>query len=139
MEQQKPAFNLISITTLEAFFKREAAIDQSYARAKNNLVLNITKQFENDNIGVILTVTLNQELEGKNLVEMRVTTVGVFKKQGEVPEEAITNFCDINGPAIIFPYVREIFSNLSMKGGLQPIVIQPINFVELSKQEKEKK
>ena len=138
MEQTKQAFQLISITNTESYFRRDNVIDENYTKAKNNLELNITKNFETDQFGVFLTVDLKQEFGGKNLVEVRVTSVGVFKKNGEISEDSVNSFCDVNAPAIIFPFIREIIANLSMKGGLQPIIIQPINFVELSKQEKKR-
>lgn len=138
MEQTKQAFNLISIINIESAFKREIIINEDYTKAKNILELNISKNFEKDEFGVFLTIDLKQEYGGKNLVELHVTSVGVFKKNGDISDEATNSFCDVNAPAIIFPFVREIIANLSVKGGLQPIIIQPINFVELSKQEKNK-
>lgn len=136
MEQTKQAFNLISIINIESSFKRELIINEDYTKAKNILDLNISKNFDKDEFGVFLTIDLKQEYGGKNLVELHVTSVGVFKKNGDISDEATNAFCDVNAPAIIFPFVREIISNLSVKGGLQPIIIQPINFVELNKQEK---
>ncbi len=131
--EQKQVYHLLSITTTEANFKRENNIDENYLKVKNNLDLNISKSFDKENFGVFLTVDLKQEFAGKNLVEIKVTCVGVFKKNAEVSEKALDDFCNINAPAIIFPFVREIISNLSTKGGLQPIIIQPINFVDLAK------
>jgi len=136
MEQPKQTYQLISITNTESYFKRENALDNNYLKATNNLDLNIAKNFENDQFGVFLTVHLKQEFEGKVLVEVKVTTIGVFKKTGDITQEALDAFCNVNAPAIIFPFVREIIANLSMKGGIQPIMIQPINFIELNKQEK---
>lgn len=136
MEQTKQVFELISIMNLESQFKRDNIIDENYNKVKNNIELNVAKNFDKEQFAVSLTISLKQEFEGKNLVELKVTSVGLFKKNGEVPEASLNGFCDINAPAIIFPFVREIIANLSMKGGLQPIMIQPINFVELSKQEK---
>jgi preprotein translocase subunit SecB len=57
---------------------------------------------------------------------------GVFRKSETVTEEQFNNFCDINAPAIIFPFVREIIATQTAKAGVQPVVIQPINFVELA-------
>lgn len=136
MEQPKHAFQLISITNIESLFKRENVIDENYNKAKNNLELNIAKHFDKEQFLVFLTVDLKQEFGGKNLVEVKATSVGVFKKNTEVSEDTLNGFCDVNAPAIIFPFIREIIANLSMKGGLQPIIIQPINFIELNKQGK---
>lgn len=139
MEQTKQQYQLLSITTTESFFKRQAVIDETYNKANSTIDLNIEKSFDKDDIGVFVTVELKQEYAGKNLVEIKVTTVGMFKKNGDIEQEAVENFCNINAPAIIFPFIREIIANLSTKGGLQPIIVQPINFVELNKKNKEPK
>lgn len=140
MEQKQPQYQLISITTTESFFKREAVIsDDDYKKTESAIDLNVAKSFDKDEIGVFVTVDLKQELKGKILVEIKITTVGLFKKNVDDPQISIENFCDINAPAIIFPFIRENIANLSMRGGLQPIIIQPINFVELNKKNKEPK
>lgn len=139
MEQSKQQYQLLSILTTESYFKRQAQIDENYSKATSTIDLDITKSFEGETVGVFVTIELKQEYAGKTLVEIKVTTVGLFKKNGDIPQQAIESFCDINAPAIIFPFIREIIANLSMKGGLQPIIIQPINFVELNKKNKEAK
>lgn len=123
--------------TTQAFFNREKQISvEEYKQAKNNLKIDIEKNFpQNDFFEVSLTLDLKQTFNDKALVECKVTTCGVFKKNSEMSEIELGNFCDINAAAIIFPFVREIVSNLSSKGGIQPIILQPINFVELKKQQ----
>ena len=45
--------------------------------------------------------------------------VGWFELVGEVPAQAIDNFGNINGPAILYPFAREVIANLTMKGAFR--------------------
>lgn len=58
----------------------------------------------------------------------------VFK---ETPDNVtIKNVSIVNGPAIIFPYVRETIADLTRRAGFPPLHLPPINFVELAKKSK---
>jgi preprotein translocase subunit SecB len=55
--------------------------------------------------------------------------VGVFECVGESELKDYDLFGRVNGAAIIFPYIREHISGLSLKAGLGPIILPPVNFV----------
>ncbi len=44
------------------------------------------------------------------------------------------SFC----PSILFPYAREIISDLTMRGGFPPLYLAPINFEALYQQQLER-
>jgi preprotein translocase subunit SecB len=139
METKKIQFELISIVNVESFFKRDYAIDDNYENVVSDVDMNVTSNIGDESIGVFLTVTLKQHFEGTNNIEAKIVTAGLFKQKGEHSQQVIDSFCNINAPAIIFPFVREAIANLSMKAGIQPILIQPVNFIELSRKEDDRK
>ncbi len=51
----------------------------------------------------------------------------------------LNQFADNNAGAIIFPYIREIIASTTLKSGINPIILQPLNIPALIKQSKEKK
>lgn len=60
----------------------------------------------------------------------------VFK---ETPDNiTIKNVSIVNGPAIMFPYVRETIADLTRRAGFPPLHLPPVNFVELAKHSKTK-
>ena len=63
--------------------------------------------------------------------------IGVFVKEGDVPLP-LEDFGNVNGAAIIFPYIREQFSNLALKAGLGFIILPPINFVKMAEDKRAK-
>src|SRR5208282_409540 len=77
--------------------------------------------------------TFKQTFETITFLETKVVMAGTFKKASDLDDAVLETFCNINAPAIIFPFIREMISSMSLKAGVQPILIQPINFVDLSK------
>jgi preprotein translocase subunit SecB len=137
MTDNIPKFELGPIVTLECYFKRDHNIDDRYAKCVNNLKVDTSKSINEDEIIIFLTVNLTQSFENTNLVEVKVTNAAGFKKIGEMTQQVIDDFCNINAPAIIFPFIRETIASLSTKAGLMPIIIQPVNFVDLNKKKTE--
>jgi preprotein translocase subunit SecB len=60
---------------------------------------------------------------------------GTFQKIG-TPTLDIKTFGFINAPSIMFPFVREFLAGLSLKAGLKPILLHPVNFAALAGQTK---
>ncbi len=58
--------------------------------------------------------------------------VGVFEKFGDSILD-LENFGNVNGAAILFPYIREHLTNLTSKAGLGLIIIPPFNFTNKAK------
>lgn len=56
------------------------------------------------------------------------TVVGFFDLVGDVPADAIAYFGNINGPAILYPFVREVIASLTMRGNVPPVLLPTVNF-----------
>ncbi len=63
---------------------------------------------------------------------------GAFKIKddngGDIPEEEIQKYAQINCAAMLFPYLREFVSETTRRAGLEPIMINSVNFIELYEQ-----
>lgn len=55
----------------------------------------------------------------------------VFKTKPD--EQTVANVANINGPAIIYPYVRETIADLTRRAGFPPLHLPPVNFLRLGK------
>lgn len=131
----KPTFQLINILLIESTFKREVTFDiDNISKAQNILDVNSQSMpASGDDFGVFLTITFKQILNKITILETKVTMVGSFKKNESVDEIALAQFCNVNAPAIIFPFIRETIASMTLKAGVNPVLIQPLNFVELAK------
>lgn len=129
-----PRFSLGDIVTLETWFRRDDTLPAVYD--ENTASINIQRSMsrEENECRVHLTTEYKQTINEQTFVEGRVVMVGHFKITGDMSDETIQLFCDINAPAILFPFVREAFATASVKSGLRPLLLQPVNFVEMAKQ-----
>jgi preprotein translocase subunit SecB len=91
-----------------------------------NLASN-AQALENGLFEVSLTVTVTVKLEDKTAYLAEVTQAGVFTIAGFEEQEMapmIGSYC----PTILFPFAREVVSDLSVKGGFPPMLLAPVNF-----------
>jgi len=79
---------------------------------------------------VALTVTVTAKLAEKTMFLVEVGQGGIFRVRN-VPEENLDPLLSIACPNILFPYVREVVSDLVSRAGFSPVILQPVNFEAL--------
>jgi preprotein translocase subunit SecB len=79
---------------------------------------------------VTLTVTVTAKLGEKTVFLVEVGQAGIFRIRN-VPEENIAPLLSIACPNILFPYAREVVSEMATRAGFAPVVLQPVNFEAL--------
>jgi len=100
-------------------------------RVEMNLALN-SRPLDNDQWEVALKVNImvsNQESE-QVMFEIEVEQAGIFYIKN-IPQEHMTQVLAVNCPSIVFPYTRQIMSQLSVDGGFVPFLMEPVNFQAL--------
>ena len=48
-----------------------------------------------------------------------------------IPEEHMNRVLAVDCPLMLFPFTRQVVSQLSLDGGFMPFLMEPINFVAL--------
>ena len=81
-------------------------------------------------ITVAEEVTIIQVFNDVEQVNIKVKMVGVFESTGESSLTNFEEFGKVNGAAIIFPYIREHITYISLKGGIGAIILPPLNFTK---------
>ena len=79
---------------------------------------------------VVLTVTVTCKLADKTAYLAEVQQAGVFGLSGfdnQNRDVILATYC----PNVLFPYARQIVSDLVSNGGFPPFLMQPINFEAL--------
>ena len=97
---------------------------------------NFAQQLEDNIFEVAIKVTVTSKIEDKTVFLVEVTQAGIFQIRG-VPEENLEMIVGITCPNILFPYVRESVSDLVVRAGFQPVLLNPINFEALFAQQKQ--
>ena len=134
------SFNIKAVFLVKSFFERVnpkinlQSIDINKITREVNV--NIENEVEENILNSYVTLTyLSKFPDGQKEVECTIKMGAVFEIVGD--EKVIPDrFIMVNAPAIVFPYIREHLSSLSIKAGLQAIVLPPYNFTNLKKEEK---
>jgi len=79
---------------------------------------------------VALTVTVTAKLLEKTVFLVEVGQAGIFRVKN-VPADNLDPLLAIACPNILFPYVREVVSDLVSRAGFSPVILQPVNFEAL--------
>lgn len=82
---------------------------------------------------VILTITANVTSNQKTAFLVEVHQAGIFLISGLPPDQlhhTLGSFC----PNILFPYAREVISDLVVRGGFPQLLLAPVNFDALYNQ-----
>jgi preprotein translocase subunit SecB len=81
---------------------------------------------ENRRLTTILTGNLKTQTEPEVFV-LEVSIEGIF--EGDNPED-LEKFSQVHAPAHLFPFMREIIANTTMRAGIPPVLLPPVNFME---------
>lgn len=124
------SFRLVSLSfTINSDFEQEKAI-------KMNPEIAVANMYDKQNkiLNVRVKVSMN---EGNMPFSFEVVGEGRFVFKMKPDEQTLKRVEKINGPAIIYPYVRETIADLTRRAGYPPLHLPPVNFVRLAEEEKE--
>lgn len=132
-EENKTAeknFSIQKIYTKDLSFETpnspQIFIDKWEPKVDFNLGTNV-QPLEDDLFEVSLTVTVTVKCGEKTAYLVEVVQAGVFALVGFNDQEMgamMGSYC----PNILFPYAREVVSDLVNKGGFPQLLLAPVNF-----------
>jgi len=77
-----------------------------------------------------LTVTVTAKVGEKTLFLVEAAQAGIFTVRN-IPQADMDAVLGIACPNILFPYVREVVSDIVVRAGFPPVVLNPVNFEAL--------
>lgn len=83
---------------------------------------------------VTVTSTVTAKIGDKVMFLIEVKQAGIFTVRN-VPEAEKTPVLAVVCPNILFPYLREAVSDVSVRAGFAPVLLSPINFDALYQQQ----
>lgn len=127
--QLESGYKVVNILLMENSFKREVIVNFNQPEIETNVNIDVAVQVEKNLVFVTEVLDYSQKYKSEIEVVANIKMVGVFEKIGE-PILDVNEFGNVNGAAIIFPYIREHLTNLSAKSGIGLIVLPPFNFTK---------
>jgi preprotein translocase subunit SecB len=95
----------------------------------------VENQFE-----IVIKLKVNSVNKGttENLFLLEIEYAGLFLVTG-VPDEQLHPFLLIECPRMLFPFLRRIVSDVTRDGGFPPLNLETIDFLQLYRQELERR
>lgn len=124
-----PAFTVEKIYVKDVSFESPNA-PTIFTTVQPELQLNLNQQVQRlgeNAFEVVLAVTLTCQAGERTAYVAEVKQAGVFGLVGLDPQ-SIDVLLGTQCPNILFPYVRQLISDLIQAGGFPPFFLQPINF-----------
>ena len=87
-----------------------------------------------DTIQVVLTVNVVAKYEDKTAFLVEVQQAGIFLAKG-FSEEELGPLMGIGAPNALYPYAREVVSDLITRGSFPQFTLQPVNFEQMYAQQ----
>ena len=124
-------FRIINILLLESSFNRIQNVVFNNPEIKQEVNVDVNVSVNGNTVGVTEQVIYKQIFNDIEQVTAVIKMAGVFEKSGDSPLD-LEQFGQVNGAAIIYPYIREHLSNLSAKAGLGLIFLPPVNLTKIN-------
>jgi preprotein translocase subunit SecB len=138
-EQQQAGFSIEKIYVKDASLEIPNAPQIFTDRTQPQISIelgNFAQMLEEGVFEVAIKVTVTSKIEDKTVFLVEVTQAGIFQIRN-VPEENMEMIAGITCPNILFPYARQTVSDLVVRAGFQPVLLNPINFEALFAQQKQ--
>jgi len=140
-EQQQPLFNIEKLYVKDLSLESPNSPSIFLERESPNIELQLHTQstpVEKGLYEVTVTVTVTAKLPEKDKVMFLIEAkqAGIFQVRNMPPEE-LEPVLAIICPNILYPYLREVVSNMAIHAGFAPVFLNPINFEVLYQQQKQ--
>ncbi|HHA18560.1 MAG TPA: protein-export chaperone SecB [Methylophaga sp.] len=128
--EEQARFVIQKIYTKDISFETPNSPDIFRDEWKPELDLQLGNEYariDDDNHEITLTVTVTAKVADKVAFLVEVKQAGVFSLTGYSDQEMgplVGSYC----PNTLFPFAREVISDIVLKGGFPQLVLAPVNF-----------
>jgi preprotein translocase subunit SecB len=86
-------------------------------------------------VSISLTLTAKLTSSDKVMFLIEAQQAGIFHVRN-IPAEELDSVLGVVCPNILYPYIREAVTDMSIRAGFAPVLLNPINFDALYQQQK---
>ncbi len=138
-ENKRPAF------TLDKIYVKDLSLEIPHAprifMERDNLQMDVQLHTQAASVQenlyeVVVMATVTSRIGEKVLFLIEAKQAGIFHISN-LPAGELEPVLAVMCPNILFPYLRAIVSDVSVRGGFAPVLLNPINFEELYQQQRQ--
>lgn len=137
-EQLQPVFAIEKIYVKDLSLEIPNAPDIFLARDTPEINMQLGGKNQSIDEGlyeVLLTVTVTAKIKDKIMFLVEVQQAGIFRIRN-ISDDELDPVLGIGCPNILFPYLREVVSDIVTRAGFPPVILNPINFEAVYQQKK---
>lgn len=137
--QQQPVFNIEKLYVKDLSVEVPNAPAVYLEREAPQMEVNMSTEsraLNDDMYHSSITVTVTAKLGDKTMFLVECTQAGIFRIQN-VPQDQMPMVLGIGCPNIVFPYLRETVSDVVIRAGFPPLLLNPVNFEALFMQQQQ--
>ncbi len=135
--QQAPVFRMQKMYIKDLSFESPNAPAIFQAQQQGQPKVDINMGLKNTSLGndhyevvISITATVTHGDEAKTLFIVEIEHAGIFLLQN-IPEEHLPAVLAVDCPTMLFPFTRQVISQLTVDGGFIPFLMEPVNFMAL--------
>lgn len=135
--QKAPQISIVGQYIRDLSFENPEApksIQSAMTAPQFNVGINVgVKKQEDDIYAVELSINAKAEREKDVLFSVELIYGGLFRVSN-VPEQQLPLFLMIECPRLIFPFARQIIATVTQSGGFPPMLMEPVDFAQIYRQ-----
>jgi preprotein translocase subunit SecB len=138
-EKSQPVFNLDKIYVKDISLEIPHAPKIFLSRDNPQIDIQLHTQagsIEEGLFEVLVKATVTAKIGEKVMFLVEVEQAGIFQIRN-VPTDELEPILAVMCPNILFPYLREAVSDVVVRGGFAPVLLNPINFDAIYQQQKQ--
>jgi len=136
-QQEAPVFRMQKMFIKDLSFESPNTPNIFLARNQEpkvdfNLQLN-SQKIDDDHYEVSISITakiMDKNSDDTMMFIVEIEHAGVFLLKN-IPAEHLERVMAVDCPLMLFPFTRQIVSQVSVDGGFMPFLMEPINFIAL--------
>jgi len=134
-EDNSPVFRMQKMFIKDLSFENPNA-PGIFLEQNNNPRVDINLHVKNNKLDdsnweVSLSITASfKGKEEKVIFLIEIEHAGIFMVRN-IPEEHMAAILAVECPTLLFPFTRQIMSQLAVDGGFMPFLMEPVNFMAL--------
>jgi preprotein translocase subunit SecB len=136
---QQPLFNIEKLYVKDLSLEIPHAPAVFLEREAPQVELQLNSQAEpvgEEVFEVTVTITVTAKLKDKTMFLIEAKQAGIFRIRN-VPPAELEPVLGVVCPNMLYPYLREVVSETSVRAGFAPVLLSPINFETLYHQQKQ--
>ena len=139
-EQEQPTFNIEKLYVKDLSLEVPHAPSIFLEREAPQIDMQMNTEFSAVDEGiyeVLIKITLTAKLTSadKIMFLIEVQQAGIFQLRN-IPAADMEHVLAVVCPDILYPYVREVVTDASVRAGFAPVLLNPVNFQALFQQQK---